>query len=119
MARGVRPLAGYPHLLDGAQRRLLGPFTAGTDDWPLSATAGARLDAWRGVAPVDDASLAVYLGELFEAGRAPATAALAGRRRPVSGQARRPAGPRRGSHRPRVGRLPAHGRRPCFSAMTR
>ena len=42
MARGVRPLAGYPHLLDGAQRRLLGPFSAGTDDWPLSATAGAR-----------------------------------------------------------------------------
>ena len=37
----------------------------------------ARLDAWRGAAPVDDASLAVYLGELFEAGRAPATAALA------------------------------------------
>ena len=52
---------------------------------PLSASttrrayAGAlrRLDAWRGAAPVDDASLAVYLGELFEAGRAPATAALA------------------------------------------
>ena len=37
----------------------------------------ARLDAWRGTAPVDDASLAVYLGELFEAGRAPATAAMA------------------------------------------
>ena len=36
-----------------------------------------RLDAWRGTAPVDDAALAVYLGELFEAGRAPATAALA------------------------------------------
>ena len=35
------------------------------------------MDAWRGAAPVDDASLAVYLGELFEAGRAPATAALA------------------------------------------
>ena len=35
------------------------------------------MDAWRGTAPVDDASLAVYLGELFEAGRAPATAALA------------------------------------------
>ena len=36
------------------------------------AYAGAlrRLDAWRGAAPVDDASLAVYLGELFEAGRA-------------------------------------------------
>ena len=43
------------------------------------AYAGAlrRVDAWRGAAPVDDASLAVYLGELFEAGRAPATAALA------------------------------------------
>ena len=37
----------------------------------------ARLDAWRGTAPVDDASLAVYLGTIFEAGRAPATAALA------------------------------------------
>ena len=37
----------------------------------------ARLDAWRGTAPVDDASLAVYLGALFVAGRAPATAALA------------------------------------------
>ena len=31
---------------------------------------------------------------------------------PVSGQARRPAGPSRGSDRPRVGRLPSHGRRP-------
>ena len=41
------------------------------------AGALARLDTWRGTAPVDDASLAVYLGELFEAGRAPATAALA------------------------------------------
>ena len=43
------------------------------------AYAGAlrRLDAWRAAAPVDDASLAVYLGELFEAGRSPATAALA------------------------------------------
>ena len=37
----------------------------------------ARLDAWRGTAPVDDALLAAYLGALFEAGRAPATAALA------------------------------------------
>ena len=35
------------------------------------------MDAWRGTTPVDDASLAVYLGALFEAGRAPATAALA------------------------------------------
>ena len=44
------------------------------------AYAGAlrRLDAWRGDAPVDDASLAVYLGTIFEASRAPATAALAG-----------------------------------------
>ena len=43
------------------------------------AYAGAlrRLDAWRRAAPVDDALLAVYLGTIFEAGRAPATAALA------------------------------------------
>ena len=41
------------------------------------AGALARLDAWRGAAPVDDALLAVYLGTIFESGRAPATAALA------------------------------------------
>ena len=35
------------------------------------------MDTWRGTALVDDASLAVYLGTIFEAGRAPATAALA------------------------------------------
>ena len=40
----------------------------------------ARLDAWRGAAPVDDASLAVYLGELFEAGR---TAADRGQAAPL------------------------------------
>ena len=37
----------------------------------------ARLDAWRGPAPLTDARLAAYLGAIFEAGRAPATAALA------------------------------------------
>ncbi len=75
----------------------------------------ARCGAWTpgaGTAPVDDASLAVYLGELFEAGRAPATAALAVAavrfRAKLAGQ---PA-PRRGSDRPRVRRLPSHGRRP-------
>ena len=36
-----------------------------------------RLDAWRGTEPLTDASLAVYIGAIFEAGRAPATAALA------------------------------------------
>ena len=36
-----------------------------------------RLDAWRGTAPLTDALLAAYLGAIFEAGRAPATAALA------------------------------------------
>ena len=43
------------------------------------AYAGAlrRLDAWRGTAPLTDALLAAYLGAIFEAGRAPATAALA------------------------------------------
>ena len=43
------------------------------------AYAGAlrRVDAWRGPAPLTDALLAAYLGAIFEAGRAPATAALA------------------------------------------
>ena len=43
------------------------------------AYAGAlrRLDTWRGTALVDDTALCLYLSELFEAGRAPATAALA------------------------------------------
>ena len=36
-----------------------------------------QFDAWRGAAPATDATLAAYLGELFEQGRAPATAALA------------------------------------------
>ena len=36
-----------------------------------------RVDAWRGDDPLTDGVLAAYLGELFEAGRAPATAALA------------------------------------------
>ena len=76
------------------------------------AGALARLDAWRGPAPLTDALLAVYLGAIFEAGRAPATAALAVAavrfRATLAGQP----GPRRGSDRPRVGRLPAHGRRP-------
>ena len=36
-----------------------------------------RLDAWLGPAPLTDALLAAYLGAIFEAGRAPATAALA------------------------------------------
>ena len=36
-----------------------------------------QFDAWRGAAPATDATLAAYLGALFEQGRAPATAALA------------------------------------------
>ena len=36
-----------------------------------------RVDAWRGDDPLTDGVLAAYLGAIFEAGRAPATAALA------------------------------------------
>ena len=36
-----------------------------------------QFDAWRGAAPATDATLAAYIGALFEQGRAPATAALA------------------------------------------
>ena len=43
----------------------------------LRRRAAAPGRAWRGAAPVNDASLAVYLGTIFVAGRAPATAALA------------------------------------------
>ena len=43
----------------------------------LPRRAGAPGRLARGRTPVDDASLAVYLGELFVAGRAPATAAVA------------------------------------------
>ena len=35
-----------------------------------------QFDTWRGAAPATDATLAAYLGWLFEQGRAPATAAL-------------------------------------------
>ena len=41
------------------------------------ARALRQFDAWRGAAPATDATLAAYLGWLFEQGRAPATAALA------------------------------------------
>ena len=60
-----RPPAGSPT-----------PRSASTPDGPTPARCGAW-DAWRGAAPLTDVSLAVYLGALFEAGRAPATAALA------------------------------------------
>ena len=36
-----------------------------------------QFDAWRDAAPATDATLAAYIGALFEQGRAPATAALA------------------------------------------
>ena len=42
MPRGARPRAGHPHLLAGAQRRLLGPLSAGTDDGPRGAAAWPR-----------------------------------------------------------------------------
>ena len=40
------------------------------------AVARRQLDAWLEGRPLDDASLAAYLGHLHEAGRAPATAAM-------------------------------------------
>ena len=52
------------------------PLSASTPDGPTPARCGAWTPG-AGPPPVDDASLAVYLGEPFEAGRAPATAALA------------------------------------------
>ena len=82
------------------------------------AYAGAlrRVDAWRVAAQVDDASLARLPRRALRGGPRASHRRPRRRRRPVSGQARRPAGPRRGSDRPRVGRLPAHGRRPGSGA---
>ena len=75
----------------------------------------ARCGAWtHGAGPprLTTPLLAVYLGERLRVGPRARHRRPRRRRRPVSGQARRPAGPRRGSDRPRVGRLPSHGRRP-------
>ena len=78
-------------------------------------TAGPLAVATPTTRKLADASISVntrraYLGALFEAGRAPATLAVAAVR--FRAKLRRPARPRRGSDRPRVGRLPSHGRRP-------
>ena len=78
------------------------------------AYAGAlrRLDTWRGTAPVDDASAGRLPRHDLRGGPRARHRRPRRRRCPVSGHARRPAGPRRGRDRPRVGRLPSHGRRP-------
>ena len=60
-----RPRAGWPHI----------PLSANTR--AAYTRAVRQFDAWRGAAPATDATLAAYLGALFEQGRAPATAALA------------------------------------------
>ena len=59
------------------------PITRRLADHSLSANTRAaytralrQFDGWRGAAPATDATLAAYLGWLFEQGRAPATAAL-------------------------------------------
>ena len=80
-------------------------------------TAGPLAVATPTTRKLADASISVntrraYLGAIFEAGRAPATAALAVAavrfRAKLAGQAD-PAGE---ANRPRAGRLPSHGRRP-------
>ena len=81
-----RPRAGSPT-----------PLSAATPDGPTSARCGAWTPGG-GPRPVDDASLAVYLGALFEAGRAPATAASPS---PPSGF-----GPRSPASRPPPGKRP-------------
>ena len=72
-----RPLLGGPPRRAAPTTRKLADASISVNTRRAYLGALRRLDAWRGTAPVDDASLAVYLGALFEAGRAPATAALA------------------------------------------
>ena len=76
-ARAQRPDPAGPLAVATPTTRRLADASISVNTRRAYAGALRRLDAWRGAAPVDDASLAVYLGELFEAGRAPATAALA------------------------------------------
>ena len=76
-ARARRPDPAGPLAVATPTTRRLADASLSVNTRRAYAGALRRLDAWRGAAPVDDASLAVYLGELFEAGRAPATAALA------------------------------------------
>ena len=66
----------------GARARAT-PTTRQLAEHSLSANTRAayvralrQFDAWRRAAPATDATLAAYLGWLFEQGRAPATAAL-------------------------------------------
>ena len=72
-----RPATAGPLAVATPTTRKLADASISVNTRRAYAGALARLDAWRGTAPVDDPLLAVYLGELFEAGRAPATAALA------------------------------------------
>ena len=76
-ARARRPDTAGPLAVATPTTRRLADASLSVNTRRAYAGALRRLDAWRGAAPVDDASLAVYLGALFEAGRAPATAALA------------------------------------------
>ena len=76
-ALALRPDTAGPLAVATPTTRRLADASISVNTRRAYAGALRRLDAWRGAAPVDDASLAVYLGELFEAGRAPATAALA------------------------------------------
>ena len=76
-ARARRPDTAGPLAVATPTTRKLADASLSVNTRRAYLGALARLDAWRGTAPVDDASLAVYLGTIYEAGRAPATAALA------------------------------------------
>ena len=109
-----RPDTAGPLALATPTTRKLADASISLNTQLAYAGALARLDAWRGTAPLTDALLAAYLGELFEAGRAPATAALAVAavrfRAKLVGQAD-PAGPATpGPHGRRDRRVVVHGR---------
>ena len=70
-----------------------------------------RLDAWLDGRPLEDATLAAYLGELHDQGRAPASAATAVAARRASGPASPASRPRPGNGQP--GSSPATGGRPA------
>ena len=72
-----RPDTGGPLAVATPTARKLADASISVNTRRAYLGALTRVDAWRGDDPLTDGVLAAYLGAIFEAGRAPATAALA------------------------------------------
>ena len=72
-----RPRADAALVVSPPTTRRLAAHSLSANTRDAYTRALRHFDAWRGHAPSTDATLADYLGALFDAGRAPSTAALA------------------------------------------